>query len=79
MAVFHHWGGKEFHEEAGAFAEAFRAKYPASFSDPFSRREPNAVLVQFIQSLEKDNHSVYLGKDRNDGDNSDAGHLVISL
>ena len=79
VAVFHHWGGEEFHAQAEAFAKSFRVKYPAGGGDPFSRREPNVVLVQFIQSLEKDDYSIYLGKDQNDGDNSDAGHLTVNL
>lgn len=79
VAVFHHWGGEAFHEQAGVFAEAFRVKYPANGGCPFSRREPNVVMVQFIQSLEKDCYSIYLGKDQHDGDNSDAGHLTVSL
>ena len=64
-------------------------------NDPFSRLEPRNIMVQFIKALSdnyryiEDNefvssdeylsHSIYLGKDENDGDNSDNGNHVIEL
>lgn len=60
-------------------------------STPITRCEANTVMIQFIASMSgeqeaKDynfskliNHSLYLGKDERDGDNSDNGHHVIDV
>lgn len=79
--LFNHWGGKEFHEQAKDFAKNFKERHPEEdkSSTPFTRLEPETIMVAFIQSLTAENYSLYLGKDQNDGDNSDAGHSTIDL
>ena len=64
-------------------------------SDPFTRLEPRNLMVQLIGTLAREKwdqystgtgkhdtwmtHSMYLGKDENDGDNSDNGHYTIDV
>ena len=64
-------------------------------SDPFTRLEPRNLMVQLIGTLAREKwdqystgtgkhdtwmtHSMYLGKDSNDGDNSDNGHYTIDV
>jgi hypothetical protein len=64
-------------------------------SDPFTRLEPRNLMVQLIGTLAREKwdqystgtgkhdtwmtHSMYLGKDGNDGDNSDNGHYTIDV
>ena len=45
---------------------------------PLYRLEPNYVMVEFIASL-GEGTGYYLGRDRDDGDNSDNGHHEIKL
>lgn len=63
------------------------SKRSYQMSGPLSRMEPNTVMVDFIRwyannHVEKGDRiwsSLYLGKDDNDGDNSDNGHFQIRL
>jgi hypothetical protein len=64
-------------------------------SDPFTRLEPRNLMVQLIGTLAREKwdqystgtgkhdtwmtHSLYLGKDGQDGDNSDNGHYTIDV
>ena len=60
-------------------------------STPITRCEANTMMIQFIASLSgqseaKDynfnqliSHSLYIGKDEQDGDNSDNGHHIIDV
>ena len=64
-------------------------------SDPFTRLEPRNLMVQLIGTLAREKwdqystgtgkhdtwmtHSIYLGKDSQDGDNSDNGHYTIDV
>ena len=64
-------------------------------SDPFTRLEPRNLMVQLIGTLAREKwdqystgtgkhdtwmtHSMYLGKDSQDGDNSDNGHYTIDV
>ena len=62
-----------------------------NISTPYTRLDPQNVMVLFIADLQKDKqfadytnkeritHSIYLGKDKNDGDNTDNGHFVIDI
>lgn len=81
VALFHHWGGESFGKEAIAFARDFKDKHPlaGNGSDPFTRLEPSVIMLQFIRSLNDASYSVYLGRDQNDGDNSDNGHTTVDL
>ena len=76
-----HWGGMEFVEAARAWLREYdgAGKYsmpvPHGASTPSSRREADALMVEFIQAK--------IGGDRivptmNDCDNSDNGHFVLS-
>ena len=63
-------------------------------SEPLDRLEPGTVMVDFIRWIthtpyaemstgalhrNRITHNFYLGKDENDGDNSDNGHVEIDL
>lgn len=51
-------------------------------SNPFSRREPNTIMINFILKYIKKypvDSNYYLGKNENNGDNSDNGHFKIKL
>ena len=80
VALFHHWGGEEFAEEAQEFVDSLP---PYEESNPISRREPNSIMVAFIQEHLKAqpmiDGSYYLGANGSDGDNSDNGHRIIDL
>ena len=68
VALFDHWGGSEFADTASKFITEGKARAD----------EASYVMVEFIRSLDPD-HSVYLGKDGRDGDNSDNGHFRIDI
>jgi hypothetical protein len=94
-ALFHHWGGTHFPKFAFQWFKDVKEKYGKSGGDPFTRMEPRNLMVQFIAHLrnheelrydtldETDDellsYSIYLGKDSNDGDNSDNGHYIIDV
>jgi len=90
VVFFSHWDGtnllfsvKEY------FKELKREKVVDSLGDgvgvsgPLSRLQPNTIMVDFIRWLTKDvdriSSNYYLGKDENDGDNSDNGHYIIDV
>lgn len=83
VALFHHWGGMNFVEDAKEYVNELRNKTKGKMMMPLDRLEPSIVMVDFIRELTKDmdivESSIYLGKDSNDGDNSDNGHHIISL
>ena len=87
VTLFHHWGGMEFVEKARDYAEDLRNEIAKKEyqGDPIGRLEPNTVMVDFIRYLtigfgqQRVTSSLYLGKDGNDGDNSDNGHHIINL
>lgn len=85
--LFSHWGGKEFKQEAEDYVTELKGeigmKNPMVGTEPLDRLEPGTVMVDFIRQTTKNMDRVrsdlYLGKDENDGDNSDNGHHVIEL
>jgi hypothetical protein len=89
MVLFHHWGGEGFVDLAKLFVHKLNEEVPQTQGDPVTRRECSSMMVQFIAWLQKNghcdnyrypgllSHSLYLGKDQNDGDNTDNGHFVI--
>mgnify|MGYP001287387112 FL=1 len=95
VTLFNHWGGKEFPQYALNWVKKLKRevneKKEDNISTPYTRLEPQRVMVLFIADLQKDKqfadytnkeritHSIYLGKDTNDGDNSDNGHFVIDI
>ena len=94
-ALFHHWGGTDFPKFAFQWFKKVKEKYGKNGGDPFTRMEPRNLMVQFIAHLrnheelrygtldetddELISYSIYLGKDSNDGDNSDNGHYIIDV
>ena len=57
VALFHHWGGREFPQVALAYAKEFKidvdnrkSKEP-NLSTPITRMEPEIVMVDFIRHL----------------------------
>jgi|TARA_B100000900_G_scaffold397714_1_gene398361 hypothetical protein len=94
VPLFNHWGGKEFPQYALNWVRKLKREVnenKENISTPYTRLEPQRVMVLFIADLQKDRrfadytneeritHSIYLGKDKNDGDNSDNGHFVIDI
>ena len=82
VALFNHWGGEQFAEDAKEYATILTNEREGGF-EPLDRFEPDTVMVDFIRHLTKDMprvaSSLYLGKDEGDGDNSDNGHFRITL
>ena len=95
VPLFNHWGGKDFPQYALNWVKKLKRevneKKVDNISTPYTRLEPQRVMVLFIADLQKDErfadytnkeritHSIYLGKDLDDGDNSDNGHFVIDI
>lgn len=86
VALFHHWGGEEFKSDVDNFVEEYiksqKKDVQSNFSTPQTRMDPQYVMVAFIAYLATNNlfsDSLYLGKDENDGDNSDEGHYQVDL
>ena len=86
VTFFSHWDGKKLVEAANKYVEETKEwiktkKFLGSY--PLGRLEPNTVILDFIKSYTKHEESIYenyyLGKDKNDGDNSDNGHFIIKL
>jgi len=88
ISLFSHWGGPEFQNQALDYAKKLKAKINKEKKGnncltPLVRMEPETVMVDFIRDITKEMPSVdsdlYLGKDENDGDNSDNGHITVEL
>src|SRR3990167_2284891 len=87
VVLFNHWGGMEFLEETQKYVKDLKKKLGKKRLKegcyPIDRLEPEVVMVDFIHYLTKDmklvESDLYLGKDENDGDNSDNGHHIIDL
>ena len=94
VPLFNHWGGREFPQYALNWVKKLKREVNEkkdNISTPYTRLDPQNVMVLFIADLQKDKqfadytnkkritHSIYLGKDKNDGDNSDNGHFVIDI
>jgi len=81
--LFSHWGGIEFVEYALQYAIDLVKRKKGTTVTPLDRLEPQTVLVDFIRHITKNekeiNSDLYLGRDFNDGDNSDNGHYQIIL
>ena len=87
-AIFSHWGGKKFHQEAKDYVHDLKKDIKdennkLSSVYPLGRLEPSTVIVDFIRHITKKMDRVesdlYLGKTETDGDNSDYGHETIVL
>ena len=94
VPLFNHWGGREFPQYALNWVKKLKREVNEkkdNISTPYTRLDPQNVMVLFIADLQKDKqfadytnkdritHSIYLGKDKDDGDNSDNGHFMIDI
>lgn len=88
VALFSHWGGREFQDKAVKYLmelDRERQNKDKNGVNPLYRFEPATMIVDFIRWLCKDEgierveSNLYLGKDSEDGDNSDNGHLCINV
>jgi len=94
VPLFNHWGGKDFPQYALNWVKKLKREVnekKENISTPYTRLDPQNVMVLFIADLQKDKqfadytnkeritHSIYLGKDKDDGDNSDNGHFMIDI
>jgi hypothetical protein len=83
VALFSHWGGQEFQNYARDYAYRLVKECGGKHCLPLERLEPETIMVDFIRDLTKGEKRVmsnlYLGRDQNDGDNSDNGHQVIDM
>ena len=79
IALFNHWGGKEFPQYALNWVKKLKREVlqrRPNISTPYTRLDPQNVMVLFIADLQKDKqfadytnkeritHSIYLGKDK---------------
>jgi len=85
-ALFSHWGGMSFVDEAKQYLHELKAELKLKGGGeqmPIDRLEPGTVMVDFIRHITEDTDrvesSLYLGQTKDDGDNSDNGHYVIDL
>jgi len=83
VVLFNHWGGREFLGVVKDYLKEIGEYDKNIIQTPFNRREPETIMVDFIRWLTKDekriDSTIYLGKDQEDGDNSDNGHFTINL
>jgi hypothetical protein len=87
VALFSHWDGVTLAEEAKNYVKLLKSELtPDKVVLPLDRLEPNTVMVDFIKTFmnkelgdKRVASNYYLGKDGNDGDNSDNGHFKIDL
>ncbi len=90
-ALFSHWQGTSLLDDVETnldelWEEIDAMEHPNS--EPLDRLEPGTVMVDFIRWMaerevsktrNRITHNFYLGKDEEDGDNSDNGHVEIDL
>jgi hypothetical protein len=80
VTFFSHWDGMDFLDKVKAYCKSLKRKGQGL---PLDRLEPGTMMVDFIRWFTKDMKAVdsnyYLGKDEDDGDNSDNGHHRIDV
>lgn len=86
VTLFSHWAGRSFLNQVQKYLKELHTEIEnnkSNIEEPIHRLEPQTAIVDFIRWLTKDSERVtsdlYLGKDANDGDNSDNGHFAIDL
>lgn len=85
ITLFEHWGGSELHSRAKAFAKEIAAL--PDDGTPLGRLEPSIVMVEFVRREiarefrpdELVKSSFWLERSRNDGDNTNHGHVMVRL
>ena len=91
-AFFSHWGGTSLLDDVELYLNELReeiSNLDHPNGQPLDRLEPGTVMVDFIRwmagrelagaSRQRITSNFYLGKDSEDGDNSDNGHVEIDL
>lgn len=89
VALFSHWDGQSLVEEAKNYIKLLKKFNEEQGSQvfPLNRMEPQTVMVDFMRHLLRKHYdkemrvtsNYYLGRDGNDGDNSDNGHFKLEL
>ena len=84
VAFFAHWAGRWMLASVESYWKELNKELDGSSFYPLQRLEPNTVMLDFIKWFFSDSDariwsSFYLGKDDNDGDNSDNGHWIFDL
>lgn len=87
VVLYSHWGGETFLQNAKKYVKnlilAINANKTQKSSTPYTRLEPNTIMVDFIRyitkDLEKVDGNLYLECNEFQGDNSDYGHHIIQL
>ena len=86
VALFSHWQGESLVKTAKKYLKALKVEIAGKdqrLVQPIDRLEPETVMVDFIREITKNEKRIesdlYLGKDENDGDNSDNGNVIIKL
>lgn len=89
VTLFSHWGGLGFKKKAKEYLKELKdwlKDHKEANGSPLSRKEPNTVMFDFIRHIKsgpptatRETGDYYLGKDQNDGDNSDNGHHIIDV
>ena len=81
VVLFSHWDGMDFLESALKYIEDLKNNIDNNGYTPLDRLEPNTIMLDFIVKTlgDKVEANYYLGKNENDGDNSDNGHFKIDV
>lgn len=86
ITLFSHWDGMILVDKAKKYVKELKKDIESNIIPhglPLERLEPNTVIIDFIKWYTKDRtritSNLYLGKNKNDGDNSDNGHHIIEL
>lgn len=82
VAFFSHWGGMCVVEGVEEYVRTRLIPNQNGQMYPLDRGEPETVMLDFVSWATKGEvvkHNFYLGRDGDDGDNSDNGHWVFDL
>ena len=83
VVFFSHWDGMELKGAVEKYVKELQTGLNPNGVEPIDRLEPETVMVDFIRWYLKDSGRVegnyYLGKNSEDGDNSDNGHWTFDL
>lgn len=81
VAFFSHWDGLSLLDAVREYVATLDRTSPLGVRMPIDRREPETVMLDFItyHLTYPVCSNYYLGRDGEDGDNSDNGHYVFDL
>ncbi len=83
--LFSHWGGMAFVDEVREYVDELIKEEGRNGGgeDPLARFEPGTLMVDLVRYLSarqsRVRRDLYLGRNQNDGDNTDNGHFVIDV